>query len=482
MKYLINNPVRLLRRNLLFVILIVFGITIPIDNVVLADSGTTCPAGMSNIDCQALTNNWVNWVPDTVNCNPSQGGPESTLDNYGLPATQGKTGIEATIDANGNVDDTTNPNNPDNGQPVTFASTLRAIPAPKRQPYQDYYITMRWNYSFWNWDGTATKPQADEFNWMAAAPRLVLVTNPRNGKSIVAAALESGPAPWTGVDTSPNNVPKEGWTNPQLDTPAKYTGRVSGLPPKAIQALDAKMGMSDGTGDNLIYSWAPDQTVTPGPITLTAAAPGTNADVCGTATDGNLNGVTFISQRDKRWDGQTLCTGAGHDRYCFSVHDEGCWATSVAMIISTFKGSPVTPMQVEGSGQPPENFANNNLIDPGYITMSASNLSQALQAVQSGSLVMAGGHYGTPWYNTSQHWEVIRGVTPDGMVLLNDPWDLPDDANNGAPMKTVGNIMYDGYMQFNSARSWQAWPQSDLLAHGFELRIITSKSKPGGTP
>jgi len=480
MKYISNFLGITLRHKLLFVMVIVFAVTTSLNGTTFADSANPCPPDMSNIDCQAIINGWVNWVPDAVSCNPDQGGPESTLNGYGLPATQGKTGVEAAIDANGDVNDTTNPNNPDNGQPITFAATLRSLSLAKRQPYQDYYITMRWNYSFWNWDGTATKPQADEFNWMASTPRLVLVTNPRNGKSIIAAALESGPAPWAGVDTARNNTPKEGWTNPQLDTPPQYTGRVSGLPPTAIQALDAKMGMSDGTGDNLIYSWAPDQTAIPGPITLTAAAPGTSPDVCGTATNGNLNGVTFISQRDKRWDGQMLCIGAGHDRYCFTVHDEGCWATSVAMIISTFKGSLVTPMQTEGSGQPPENFSNNNLYDSGYIDMTASNLNRALQAVQSGSLVMAGGHYGVPWYNTSQHWEVIRGVTSDGKVLLNDPWDLPDDTDGGLPQKTVGYIKYDGYSQYNSAHSYQAWPQSDLLAHGFYLRIISKTKKVPG--
>ena len=66
------------------------------------------------------------------------------------------------------------------------------------QPYRDFYITMRWSYAAWNWDGTSTAIDQAQFTWFAEKPRLVLVTNPRTGASIVAAALEAGPAPWVG--------------------------------------------------------------------------------------------------------------------------------------------------------------------------------------------------------------------------------------------------------------------------------------------
>jgi len=179
------------------------------------------------------------------------------LDGYELPANKGRTGFEEKIDANGQIP---------SGGTVTFSKFAKL-----GQAYRDYYITMRWRYVKWNWNGTASGGDAAQVRWMNDKPRLVLVTNPRTKKSIIAVALEAGPAPWTGVDLGNNNNPKQGWVNPQDGTPPNYTGRVSGFPPVAIAALGAKQGMAEGAGgggDELIYSWAPDQNAKPGPVNI----------------------------------------------------------------------------------------------------------------------------------------------------------------------------------------------------------------------
>ncbi len=259
-------------RTLVLVVLMVFFVLAPSASQVMA---ATCSPQLSQLDCQALTNDWTDWVPLTGNCGTTStsGTGTSSLNNYTLPAGSGRSGDEQAIDANGNVI------NPPGGR-VTFWQFAKL-----GQAYRDYYITMRWNYVSWNWDGTSVGPvDTAQLNWMGQAPRKVLVTNPRTQKSIVAVALESGPAPWTGVDHQGNNVPKQGWVNPQKGTPSAYTGRVSGFPPTARNYLGYTQGMTDGSGDVLNYGWAPDQNATPGPTNLTASGSGSSSN-CGTGGD-----------------------------------------------------------------------------------------------------------------------------------------------------------------------------------------------------
>lgn len=191
----------------------------------------------------------------------SQGAEE--LDGHKLPATKGGAGLEEPINEAGQV--------PSTGNTVTFAKFAKL-----GQDYRDYYINMRWRYVKWRWsdnDGPiAVSPGPEKVDWYAEKPRRVLVTNPRTKKSIIAVALEAGPAPWTGVDNPETTVPKQGWVNPQDGTPPQYKGRVSGFPPKAFSYLGIAQRMVDGSGDDLLYSWAPDQNAKPGPVTTTASS------------------------------------------------------------------------------------------------------------------------------------------------------------------------------------------------------------------
>lgn len=185
---------------------------------------------------------------------------EDTLDGHKLPATKGGSAQEAEVTPEGL--------STENGKPMFFGKW-----AKEGQEYRDYYINMRWRYHLWNWDGTSTPNGAKEdSNWFLKKPRKVLVTNPRTKKSAIAVVMESGPGPWTGVDTSSNNDPKQGWVNPQDGTPPNYTGRVSGLAPKIFQYLGVAIRVSGGAGDDLLYSWAPDQDAKPGPVTTTASS------------------------------------------------------------------------------------------------------------------------------------------------------------------------------------------------------------------
>lgn len=418
--------------------------------VVSSQTGTiaalSCPKGMSQLDCDALAGTWTDWVPRSGNCVQ---GASSTLSTYALPATSGKTGDEQPIDSNGDVI-----GGPDDGKPVTFSK----LAARLSQSYRDYYITMRWNYVDWNWDGTSTHLDNTQLNWMAAQPRLVLVTNTRTGKSIIADALEAGPAPWTGVDNAPNDVPKEGWTNPQKGTPAAYTGRVSGFPPKAIEALGAQQGSSNGGGDILNYSWAPDQNAVPGPVAMSTAATASTCTTGGT-TRGN---AVFFSQHDPRWaDKHFTCGG---DCGTFSL--EGCYLTDLAMIASTLTGTYYYPDAVANGGVRKSFSANMNAGDlahapyhlgvasidgdasqSGYGPWADSTngyMQQVITAVNAGELVLAHGNNpnGGPWV-AANHWIVIRGYdAAKKAFLINDPWDFTK-----APIPTVGQSNIDPNQQ-----------------------------------
>lgn len=214
----------------------------------------------------------VNTVYDAVSNTDSEPAPDAessvsgesdasndTLEDHRLPAVKGGTGQEDPVGSNGLLTEG------DVGAKITFPKHVS-----HGQEYQDYYLTMRLPYVKWSWSGKASEVKNDELKWYKDKPRKVVVTNPRTNKSIITVLAETGPAPWTGVKGSKNS---NGYSSPQRYTPENYTGRVSGLPPKAMKAIGAKMIVS-GKGDTLYYAWAPDQNAKPGPTSLKATGQG----------------------------------------------------------------------------------------------------------------------------------------------------------------------------------------------------------------
>jgi len=247
--------------------------------------------GISNEDVHSVQNQ-TEYYGTNDSCSPSAGDPAAsgsptsdTLDGHQLPATVGGTGDEDPVDATGHLTTT--------GGAVTFSQY-----ASLGQAYQDYYITMRWRYAKWNWDGTSV-PGPEDSSWYGGSPkpRLVLVTNPRTKKSIIADIMESGPAPWTGTSTGQGAAPSY-WHDPQDGTPSQYDGRVSGFPPPAIQALGADQTVN-GSGDKLEYAWAPDQNAKPGPTDAVAGSGGSaGCASAGTTGDGSNSAIVQVAQQE----------------------------------------------------------------------------------------------------------------------------------------------------------------------------------------
>lgn len=327
---------------------------------------------------------------------------------YQLPATTGTAGNEEAINESGQVP---------SGGTVTWSQH-----ASLGKAYQDYYITMRWNYAAWNWDGTSHDIDNAQYSWFAEKPRIVLVTNPRTGKSIYAAALEAGPAPWVGVDSNSNNIPKQGWVNPQRGTPPTYKGIVSGFPPTATSALGYVAGYPGQNGDVLTYQWASDQTVIPGPTGNAAGCLSSTAGAYGWELDGT-NSMVYYDQNE--WIGNY---GIGTIKEC------GCGPTSLAMIIATLTGDKSVNPQTMSDFY----YANNGQIGKGKdgklncgsnwnwsavegkysvkVTDIGTDLSKAQETLASGKLVLFSWE-GAP-FTSGGHIMVMRKYTPDGNIYI----------------------------------------------------------------
>jgi|GEM_PF-4020129 len=131
------------------------------------------------------------------------------------------------------------------GKSCTEMSLSSGAFGPVTAEQNEYYITMRWNYAIWyehpserdSFGKPKTKTRNVDNQAMAwHRHKKILVTNPKNGRQIVTSVEDSGPAIWT--------------------------GRISGLSTKGIQALGFRHG---DCGMVLNYVWA-DQNAALGPV------------------------------------------------------------------------------------------------------------------------------------------------------------------------------------------------------------------------
>jgi len=372
---------------------------------------------------------------------------------YELPATSGRTGYEEAIKPDGTLI---------SGPSVAF----QALAVKVDQTYRDYYITMRWNYTSWNWDGSFVGMDTPQNDWFNAEPRIVLVTNERTKKSIYAAALDSGPAPWAGVDNGTNNVPKLEWSNPQKGTPSGYTGRVSGLPPMAYDALGAIQGMYTGEGDILTYQWAPDQTVIPGPAPYNGTVVPTSTDCSSSSTTSPTAGaygwdlpgegshpMVFYDQCADEWN-NAAGNQAWHPTNSFC--STACGPTSLAMIVSTLTGDTnVNPhsmatfykskdgMQAGGGSEWKWEVIEEKWPEL-TVTFFDKDLAKAKGVLSRGGLVLFSWRDG-PFAAPGGHIVVMRKYSPDGHIYVASSGGLNnDDQSHQAWDESIFTDGYDG--------------------------------------
>jgi hypothetical protein len=165
-----------------------------------------------------------------------------------------------------------------------------------------------------------------------------------------------------------------------------------------------------------------------------------------TFTDGATS-VVYLNQLDSRWsDLQYGETG--------TIGTSGCGPTALAIVVSTFTGQNVTPVEtaewavqngyrVEGNGSMhsliPDGAKHYGLTVESNIQKDPQKIVDALAGGKLVVAIMSKGHF-----TSSGHFIVLRGVTADGKILVADPaskrrseqeWDLSlilDEAHKGA--------------------------------------------------
>ena len=139
---------------------------------------------------------------------------------------------------------------------------------------------------------------------------------------------------------------------------------------------------------------------------------------------------------------QIVCTLGGRDR---SVATSGCGATSLSMVIAYLTGNTdqnpyklfcdsVDAGRYHGSGWSHETLSR-YAAEYGVHSRWISNDADAvLRALREGRPVIA--HMGPGIFTNRGHYLVLRGVTEDGLVLMNDP-NSPSNCEMAFPMKTL---------------------------------------------
>lgn len=297
-----------------------------------------------------------------------------------------------------------------------------------------FYMNMRLRYVLWAWDGSSTlKGAPEKASWYTEAVRKVLITNPKNGKSVVAALLETGPAPWGGtkLGSASRKNPPPYWQGYIDGTPAGYDGRVGGVAPATMEALggSAQVQWMHGgdSGVALQFSWAdqslPSGTVIEGGKVISAPSSGGGGSSCAAGSDEKAGNLVLYSQYDARWKNAPYGSS--------TIGESGCGPASMAMIIATLSDKSVTPVDVATYGASQGTYIAGSgsawtlpRIAAEHWGLKAQDIGKdmnaATTALQNGNYVIATGQGPVP-FTSGGHFIVLRGMDDGGKILVGDP-------------------------------------------------------------
>ncbi|MBW4061641.1 hypothetical protein HJC99_03685 [Candidatus Saccharibacteria bacterium] len=272
-------------------------------------------------------------------------GTVDSINGYKLPATTGQTGFEESVNVNGDV--------PSTGAPVSFPQYAKL-----GQAYRDYYVNMRWTFASWSWNGYSQMINQGEYDWMNTKPRLLVITNPKTGKSIIADAMETGPGPsvgstWRAQHNNTSDVAPPYWQGFQTSTPAGYDGMVAGMPATAVAALGMTKATdidpsyaNGGVTTPLKFAWASDQNATPGPTTVTASGSNgsgsTASACCNTVTGQPSTGLSNVAT-----------SGTNSEKIFDFFRDNGATAAGAAGIVGNFTDESASNQSITPTGPDP---------------------------------------------------------------------------------------------------------------------------------
>jgi len=175
-----------------------------------------------------------------------------------------------------------------------------------------------------------------------------------------------------------------------------------------------------------------------------AGAGGASND-CRAAGAGNF---VYYSQKDPLWGSKPYGTIG-------TINDVGCGPTSVAMIVATFANKSVTPdvvaqlgaangsaIQGVGTAHTPLLNAMRDTYGLEFSDLTGQPIEAAIEAVRRGSLVYMGGQGPAP-FTGGGHIVVMRGITPDGQIVIGDPYRGASDVYSVETIKTYRGSTFE---------------------------------------
>ncbi len=347
-----------------------------------------------------------------ANCCSSGGSGAQELEGHRLPASKGGTMTE--VEARGH------------GAAI-FGNIGAADMTGPDGGY--YYINMRWRYVKALWNGHTSSPGPEDSGWYSAAPRKVLVTNPKTQKSVILVIADYGPAAWTGTpENSSGSVPPY-WHDPQeepLPDGSGYNGRVSGMTQEAIDALGAAVWVY-GEGDELLYAWAPDQNAPVGPTAGSAAptgstngAPASTGSGCG----GGAGGFVFPLKTTKadmtaQNGGQFKDGKMSQGGHPYAAHD--IMANPDTPVVASLGGTVSHIGEDKCPGRLVSVYNAENDVTISYLHMNMNTMVSEGQTVQAGEQIGVVGPPGAGCGVAHLHIDAAAGPKRPGCKRENCP-------------------------------------------------------------
>ena len=338
------------------------------------------------------------------------------LKGHHIPASSGTAGVEGHLSVLGSKGD---------GGSLQKHYALTNVPAALRLGWsgngaatsgalgtndpveEQYYMNMRWLYA---------SPGHESSDWYLNHPR-ILVTNTKNNRQMIAAAVDWGPA--------------------------SYTGHVAGL------SYESRAYLQYDPSTRLEFAWAPDQNATPGPVGKDDQQTTKSNDPCNTQNANNngpgntagpngwdlkgAHAMISYEQTDPKWANKPYgnCSGA-------TIASSGCGPTSAAMVVATLTNdSHITPLTIAqrfgqyhvcGSGS---SYALFPAVAKAYNLKEQDlgmNLDAAARTIRSGGLVII---LVRGYFTSSGHFMVLRAITSDGNgFYISDPNSTTDEARS----------------------------------------------------
>ena len=209
----------------------------------------------------------------------------------------------------------------------------------------------------------------------------------------------------------------------------------------------------------------------------------TNIKNIGDILEDKFNDVFFDNieelpeQKDERVMPLYDQTDYAHIKYSTgTIASSGCGITCLAMVASYFTGQEWTPDECAALGNKVEGHKVDNVgrmltaADKIGLTYEQKTTKELMPALQNGDIVIA-------LVNNSGHFVVLKGLTEDGKVLVNDPYGpWQDEKDQTGQVLTFSEW---GYVQQNDINltAGRIWVFNGQQAEKFNYEQSTSTIK-----